>query len=209
MLSPQEIESRQFQIGLRGYDVEEVRSFLTRTAEAYRTLLEELEHHRQASGSGTSSNDQPGRGATGGPQSYEAVGREVAAVLTSAREAADRVKEQAQTKVAEIVDAAERKAFELQMEAQVEANERMRELALGSQRIKAAEARLRDGLSQLDALLTMTRFDLNQTPAAPGAAPASSPSPPASPTSSTGQASPWRPVTAPDGQDLANPSSVP
>ena len=181
MVSPEEIEGRQFQVGLRGYDVEEVRSFLAQVAVAYRTALEELERRRSAD-----PQHLPSPETADGASSYESVGREVAMVLTSAREAADQIKQRANVQVAEIIDAAQRKAFELQMEAQVQADQRMRQLALGSQRLKGAEARLREGLNQLEAVLQTTRFDLD----------ASAEQPPPTP-----QPSPWRPVTAADGFD--------
>jgi cell division septum initiation protein DivIVA len=97
------------------------------------------------------------------------------------------MKAQAHASVSDMIATAERKAFELQMEAQVEANERMQELAVSSQRIKAAETRLREGLNQLEAVLAMTRFDLEQAPGG------HAPSPPGP--------SPWRSVTASEARD--------
>lgn len=187
MLSPEDVESRQFQVGLRGYDVEEVRSYLAGVAEAYRSALQELQQLGGTPAPRAPSSRPPPSQPQGGP-SYESVGGEVAMVLTSAREAAEQMKNQAHARVAEIIEAAERKAFELQMQAQVQANERMQELALSSQRIKAAENRLREGLNQLEAVLAMTGFDLEQAPGAH--------TPPPTP-----QPSPWRPVTAADRHD--------
>lgn len=183
MLSPEEIQSRQFQIGLRGYDVEEVRSFLARVAEAYRSALDEVQQHEDAALPRVTSNEQASSSQGTEAPSYESVGREVSVVLRSAREAAEQMKEQAHARATEMIEAAERKAFELQMQAQVRANEGMHELALSSQRIKDAEGRLREGLGQLEAVLAMTRFDLERAPGA------HTPSP-------IPQPSPWRPVTA-------------
>ena len=191
--SPEEIESKQFPIGLRGYDVEEVRSFLVRMAAAYRQLLAELQRHPGPQAAGRPNHKAPQAAEPHAP--YESVGREVTMVLAGAREAAEQLKDQARTRAAEMIEAAERKAFELQMATQLQANERLRELALSSQRIKVAETRLREELGQLEAVLAMTRFDLDQAAAAPP--PPASPQPsPASP-----QPSPWRPVTAADGHE--------
>ncbi len=194
VLSPEEIESRQFQIGLRGYDVEEVTSFLARVAEAYRSVLGELQRQLEA--------EPPAPGNAAVPESrapevsqpspsFDTVGREVATVLASAREAAEQMKDRAHARVAEMLEAAERKAFELQMDAQAQATQRMRELMVSSERIRAAEARLREGLGQIEAVLAMTRLDLDQAPGAPAP-------------SRSEHSSPWRPVPTTGAHEAEN-----
>lgn len=138
-MSPEEIAEREFLVGLRGYDKDEVRDFLTDVASDYRSLLESA----QASPDGAAGPDAPGTdvatqpaeaevaaapteaaavpGAgtgTTSPQDWARMGEEVAAVLRTAHEQVDALKGRAEEDAAERRRAAEAQADLTKVEAE-------------------------------------------------------------------------------------------
>jgi DivIVA domain-containing protein len=77
-MTPEEIESREFFVGLRGFDKDEVHQFLAEVAEEQRTLLARLELAALE-----------GEGLPTGPRDdFEDLGASVAAILRTAKESA-------------------------------------------------------------------------------------------------------------------------
>src|SRR4051812_6122825 len=82
-MEPQEIEGRDFFVGLRGYDRDEVDQFLAQVAADHRAVLDELESLR--SGAEVSNRDP-----------FEALGANVTAILRTANESASTITAEAQ-----------------------------------------------------------------------------------------------------------------
>jgi DivIVA domain-containing protein len=108
--SPDEVEAHQFSVSVRGYDVEEVQSFLKVVADRYREALDTIADLEAST-----------------PQDpYESLGAEVAEVLSSARRTADKLKadanQEAESLRSQALEAVE-EAIRLRDEAEREASE--------------------------------------------------------------------------------------
>jgi cell division initiation protein len=103
-ITPQEIETKQFAIGLRGFDQQEVTAFLKSVAGDYKSALE---HADGGGGGSTAPAADP----------YAAMGDEVAAVLRSARDAAGEVRKHAEEEAEALLSKARQEAGELEATA--------------------------------------------------------------------------------------------
>ena len=118
-MNPQEIQGREFLVGIRGYDRDEVDAFLAQLAEEHGRVLAELEALRAA----TPEETDP----------LEELGANVTAVLRSANEAAATITAEAE----ELLELARREADELRAATHAEAE---RIVAEAQERARAAEA---------------------------------------------------------------------
>lgn len=136
-MSPEEIAEREFLVGLRGYDKDEVRDFLTVVAEDYRSVLESATAPPdQAGAADVDTAAQPGEpeaaaappdvaeaipGAgtgTTSPQDWSRMGEEVAAVLRTAHEQVGALKARGEEEAEERRRAAEAQADLTKVEAE-------------------------------------------------------------------------------------------
>ncbi len=134
-VSPEEIETRRFQITVRGYDIEEVNDFLVRVAASQREGLASAERRERVA-------------AASSP--YEQVGDEVVAVLDSARSAAAQVREEAHQEVTTLLDQAREemeRAIQVRNEAEQEADALIED---ARQVAEASEAQLRQSREELE-----------------------------------------------------------
>lgn len=91
MFSPEEIEGKEFLVGLRGYLPAEVRPFLRAVAEDVRRLLSEVDGHPSSDGLGPSLSD---------------FGAQVAAILEYARERGEAARHRAEAAATSVVQSA-------------------------------------------------------------------------------------------------------
>ena len=165
--TPEEIESKEFLITLRGYDKDEVNAFLRAVATDYRDML--------VGGRGIS--EAPSTGGT-----FEALGQEVSSVLQVARETASQMKSKAQDEAASLrrraeeesgslreaatkaarrlTEEAERHAIEVRAQAEREASERLRESVRRVEKLQATETKVRQRLFSLETMLQTMRQEL-------------------------------------------------
>jgi DivIVA domain-containing protein len=113
-MKPEDIQGRDFLVGLRGYDKDEVRVFLAEVAAAHEAVLTELEAVRTAPAVET-----PAPVAPAPTETFEDLGASVAAILRTAQESATGITGEASSKAAELRDDAERYAEKLRKEAEV------------------------------------------------------------------------------------------
>jgi DivIVA domain-containing protein len=99
-ITPQDIETKQFAVALRGFDQKEVTSFLQSVAADYKTALNPV------SGGGLAPQAPPALAA----DPYASVGEEVASVLRSARDVADEVRRRAEEEAEALLSAARQEA---------------------------------------------------------------------------------------------------
>jgi DivIVA domain-containing protein len=115
-MEPDDIEGRDFFVGMRGYDRDEVNQFLAEVASEQRALLDELDElRRQAEGA-------PPR------DPFEGLGTSVTAVLRTAHDQAATITAEAEATVADLRQQAEEQAGRVRQEAEEEA-ERLRQEA--------------------------------------------------------------------------------
>jgi DivIVA domain-containing protein len=137
-LSPDEIADREFRSGFRGYDPPEVRAFLAAVADRLRSLSEERDRLTARLGE-FSSRDLA--------TEFQTVGREVSAILESARQAADAMRERAAADAARwrsealVESESERRraqadAEQLRGDAWSTAEQLLREVAVEAERIR-------------------------------------------------------------------------
>lgn len=137
-LSPDEIADREFRSGFRGYDPPEVRAFLAAVADRLRSLSEERDRLTARLGE-FSSRDLA--------TEFQTVGREVSAILESARQAADAMRERAAADAARwrseaLVESesdrrgAQAEAEQLRGDAWSTAEQLLREVAAEAERIR-------------------------------------------------------------------------
>ena len=100
MMRPEDIQNHDFLVGLRGYDKDEVRAFLTEVAAEHERLLTALE---QGQGQAVA----PAAEAGGGEDDFESIGAGVAAILRTAKEQAGQITGDAQARAAAMRDEAE------------------------------------------------------------------------------------------------------
>lgn len=165
--SPEEIESKEFLITLRGYDKDEVQAFLRAVAADYRSLADSS----RSSAPVTASNP------------FESLGEEVGTVLKVARESANQLRQKAEDEAAaarrraeeesaalrnaasaaakRLTEEAERHAIEVRAAAEREAGDRLRETARRVERLQATETKLRQRLYSLEMMLQSMRQELD------------------------------------------------
>lgn len=163
--SPEEIESKEFLITLRGYDKDEVNAFLRAVAADYRSALS-----RQGADISVPSS------------SYEALGTEISTVLSTAKQSAETIRKRAEDDATELrrraeeesrqlrdaasraakrlTEEAERHSVEVRASAEREAGERLRESARRVERLQATETKVRQRLFSLEATLKQIRQEL-------------------------------------------------
>ena len=170
--SPEEIESKEFLITLRGYDKDEVQAFLRAVAADYRGVVENA---RSAAPVSTASNP------------FESLGEEVGTVLKVARESANQLRQKAEDEAAatrrraeeesaalrnaasaaakRLTEEAERHAIEVRASAERDAGERLRETARRVERLQGTETKLRQRLYSLEMMLQSMRQELDSADA--------------------------------------------
>ncbi len=107
-IAPEEIADQAFQVGLRGYDRDQVRKFLNLVADDYRTLWEKSEGPQNAL-SAPDATAGPSTVATGqaSPDVWAQMGDEVAKILQGASKQAAAVKRKAHREAADVKAEAE------------------------------------------------------------------------------------------------------
>ena len=170
--SPEEIESKEFLITLRGYDKDEVQAFLRAVAADYRGIVEDS---RSGAPAPTTSNP------------FESLGEEVGTVLKVARESANALRQKAEDEAAatrrraeeesaalrnaasaaakRLTEEAERHAIEVRASAERDAGERLRETARRVERLQGTETKLRQRLYSLEMMLQSMRQELDSADA--------------------------------------------
>jgi DivIVA domain-containing protein len=91
-MDPEDIERRDFFVGLRGYDRDEVNQFLAEVAAEHRAALDELERR----------NGPDGEAPAGSGDPYEDLGANVTAILRTANESAKATTAEAEAGAAEL-----------------------------------------------------------------------------------------------------------
>ena len=164
--SPEEIQTKEFLLTLRGYDKEEVRAFLQSVASDYATLKKAAD----------ASDEVP-------DNAYEMIGREVGTVIqvakdsaremkrkaeedaTQARMRADqeaaRIREAAQNAATRLRDEADQYATEIRASAEKEAADKIRESHKKLERLQSTEAKVRQRLYSLEAMIQNLRQELD------------------------------------------------
>ncbi|MDQ3932256.1 MAG: DivIVA domain-containing protein [Actinomycetota bacterium] len=108
MFTPEEIATRQFLIALRGYDRDEVTTFLGRVAEDYRSLVtrvQELETDLERASTAFTVSSDP-------LEAFRQLGEETTRILVAAEEAAIQLRQRAEEETRVELEAARRTATE-------------------------------------------------------------------------------------------------
>lgn len=169
--SPEEIESKEFLITLRGYDKDEVQAFLRAVAADYRSIADSAR--------------MPAAPSATNP--FESLGEEVGTVLKVARESANALRQKAEDEAAatrrraeeesaalrnaasaaakRLTEEAERHAIEVRASAERDAGERLRETARRVERLQGTETKLRQRLYSLEMMLQSMRQELDSADA--------------------------------------------
>jgi cell division initiation protein len=100
-ITPQDIETKQFAVALRGFDQKEVTSFLQSVAADYKTALDPVS---------ASEGPAPQAPPASAPDPYATIGEEVASVLRSARDVADETRRRAEEEAETLLNAARQEA---------------------------------------------------------------------------------------------------
>lgn len=108
-MEPEEIEKHEFLVSLRGYDREEVDSFMRQVAEEVRKLQQEMAS-APASPAETSTAPGPSDG-------YKKVGEETSSILLAAEQVGEDIKKKAQREAAELLSDARRESGSVSREA--------------------------------------------------------------------------------------------
>jgi DivIVA domain-containing protein len=109
-MRPEDILERDFMVGLRGYDKDEVRSFLAEIASGVAGLVKELDALRAAPP--PPAPERPLVAATPPADEFENLGASVAAILRAAKESSSEITGSAETQAAAVREAAEAQATE-------------------------------------------------------------------------------------------------
>ena len=99
-MRPEDIINRDFLVGLRGYDKDEVRQFLVEIADAHGAVLAELEQARYAASSAVATEVTPTPAPAPAGDDFENLGASVAAIIRQAKASADELKAEAQAQIA-------------------------------------------------------------------------------------------------------------
>lgn len=101
-MRPEEIQNHDFLVGLRGYDKDEVRAFLTEVAAEQERLLVALEQSQAQAAQAPAA-----PAAQGADEDFESLGAGVAAILRTAKEQAGQITGDAQARAAAMQEEAE------------------------------------------------------------------------------------------------------
>jgi DivIVA domain-containing protein len=159
-MNPEEIQSRDFLVGLRGYDKDEVRSFLAEVAAEHASLLAAIE-------SSQTNVAQLTEAAAAAPapaaatDDFENLGASVAAILRTAKESAGEITGDAAHRANELRAEAERyaeevrqRAEELRAQAANEADEVRRSAQATAEELRAAaQSSLDEARAEADRIL--------------------------------------------------------
>ena len=118
-MQPEEIEGREFFVGLRGYDKDEVNAFLAEVAAEMRSLQSQLDDLR--------ANPAPAAAAAPARDDFEDLGANVAAILRTAKESAGAMTADAEAAAATIRQEAEQYAEARRSAADEYADQKRRE----------------------------------------------------------------------------------
>jgi DivIVA domain-containing protein len=144
-MEPQDIEGREFFVGLRGYDRDEVDQFLAELAAEHRTLLDELRDLRSRPEGNSSVARDP----------FEDLGANVTAVLRTANESAATITAEAEATAADLREQAEQYAERVRQEAGEDAlrilGDGEDELGRRRAELDAEAERLRNAAAETDA----------------------------------------------------------
>lgn len=111
-MNPEDIQGRDFLVGLRGYDKDEVRDFLTEVANEHAALLSEVDQLRNAPALAVAAAPVVAR------DDFEELGASVAAILRTAKESASEITGSADAAAAQAREDAERYAADLRQQAE-------------------------------------------------------------------------------------------
>jgi DivIVA domain-containing protein len=118
-MRPEDILERDFMVGLRGYDKDEVRSFLAEIAADHSEVLTELEALRAA----PPVEAAPIEAAAPATDEFENLGASVAAILRAAKESSGEITEAAEAQATSMREAAESHATSVREAAEAQATE--------------------------------------------------------------------------------------
>lgn len=152
--SAEQIRRREFATVRRGYDPQQVRTYLTSIANQVGTLERELSQLRLEVGSAAARDEQ-----TAGPiitshsmqqakDPYEALSKRFAALIEMADQEAERILENARSEATQTVDEATSEADRIRVDAQAHAEESRQEGAELLARAKTESERLLSGLAE-------------------------------------------------------------
>lgn len=163
--TPEEIDSKEFLITLRGYDKDEVKAFLKAVAADYRAALDSSAPPAEPSGN-----------------AYEALGKDIGQVLQVAKQSADQLKRKAEEEATSmrrraeeeantlreaasnaarrLTEEAERHAVQVRAEAERDAAERTVDASRRVDKLQSAESKLRQRLYALEMMLQSMRQEL-------------------------------------------------
>lgn len=138
--APREIEEKRFVVGLRGYQTDEVESFLRAVASDYRAALERADAAEQALLAKETE-------APSGESTAAGLVAEIERVMLAARVSAEQ-------EAVQIRRAAESEAAEIRTAVQAEAEACYDEIARQAEQLHRVEMRLRDQLQALERAIT-------------------------------------------------------
>ena len=168
--TPEEIDSKEFLITLRGYDKDEVKAFLKAVAADYRAAL-----------SSATSVEAPSN-------AFEALGKDIGQVLQTAKQSADQLKrkaeedatamrrraeeeaanlrEAASNAARRLTEEAERHSVQVRAEAERDASQMTTGATRRVEKLQSAESKLRQRLYALEMMLQSMRQELEGDEAA-------------------------------------------
>ena len=163
--TPEEIDSKEFLITLRGYDKDEVKAFLKAVAADFRAVLDSAPSPVEASGN-----------------AYEALGKDIGNVLQVAKQSADQLRKKAEEEATgmrrraeeeantlreaasnaarRLTEEAERHSVQVRAEAERDASERTVDANRRVDKLQSAESKLRQRLYALEMMLQSMRQEL-------------------------------------------------
>lgn len=163
--TPEEIDSKEFLITLRGYDKDEVKAFLKAVAADFRAAIDSAAPPLEAPGN-----------------AYEALGKDIGQVLQVAKQSADQLKKKAEEEATSmrrraeeeantlreaassaanrLTQEAERHAVQVRAEAERDASERTTDANRRVDKLQSAESKLRQRLYALEMMLQSMRQEL-------------------------------------------------
>lgn len=151
--SAEQIRRREFATVRRGYDPQQVRTYLTSIANQVGTLERELSQLRLEVGSAAARDEQ-----TAGPvmpspslppaDPYEALSKRFAALIEMADQEAERILENARSEATQALDVATSEADRIRVDAQAHAEEARQEGSELLERAKTESDRLLSGLAE-------------------------------------------------------------
>lgn len=155
-MKPEDIQDRDFMVGLRGYDKDEVRSFLAEIAANHAQVLAELDESRTLGAV-----EAPGAAAAPARDDFENLGASVAAILRAAKDSAGEISSEADLRATEVREDADRYAANLREQADaIRSNAaqgadsvRVAAAAQAQQQREAAQASLDEAHDQAERIL--------------------------------------------------------